>query len=383
MSLTTIQQIQEAIKNSNNVLITFKKIHSGDAVSSALALALILKKLRKQVDIICDNFVLPPKYNFLPSTSEIQTQNSPLRKFIISLDISKTKIDEFSYDIAENKLNIFITPKSGYFNQSDVTTSSSEFKYDLIFVLDTSDLEMLGTIYDKNTEFFYNTPLINIDHEAENEHFGQINLVDLTATSTAEIIFDIFEKTAPETIDENIATCLLTGLISETKSFKSPQITPKSLNTVSKLIAVGARREQIIQNLYQTKSINTLKLWGKILSNINHDSNLNLVWSTIKNQDFHQTGTNENFLPEIFDDLMGSSPEAQIVTLIYENDKNIKSIIYTDKKINALNLTRTFKPVGSKNYAQLTLENIGLADAEQKIVNEIKKNLKTNNITTV
>ncbi|HEX9664370.1 MAG TPA: DHH family phosphoesterase [Patescibacteria group bacterium] len=377
MSLTLTEQVQEAIRNSNNILITFKKINNGDSLSAALGLALILKKLRKKADIIADQFVISQKYNFLPAIDLIQTESPPLNKFLISLDISKNKIDEFNYNITDTRLNIFITPKNGNFTAGDVSSSASEFKYDLIFTVDTPDLDMLGSIYDNNTQFFYNTPIINIDHEADNEHYGQINLIDLTATSASEIIFNLFEKIANETMDEDIATCLLTGLICKTRSFKSAQITPKSLNIVSKLLAIGARREEIIHNLYQTKSIDTLKLWGKVLSSINHDQNLKLVWAALKN---HQPqNINEENLSEIIDELMSTCPDAQTIILMYPNGLNsTNSLVYTEKNINALNLTKKFKPSGSKNFVKFIMENTPVDQAEKEVVEEVKNSLANN-----
>ncbi|MDP2766655.1 MAG: hypothetical protein Q8O41_04270, partial [Candidatus Methanoperedens sp.] len=64
------------------------------------------------------------------------------------------------------------------FTEDDISSRSSGFKYDLIIALDTADLESLGQIYDNDTEFFYKTPIINIDHHSENEEFGQINFIE-------------------------------------------------------------------------------------------------------------------------------------------------------------------------------------------------------------
>ena len=54
-----------------------------------------------------------------------------------------------------------------------------------------------GETYHNNTGFFNKTPIINIDHKSENEQFGNINLIDITASTTAEIIFSLFKKIKP------------------------------------------------------------------------------------------------------------------------------------------------------------------------------------------
>jgi len=125
-----------------------------------------------------------------------------------------------------------------------------DFPYDLIFVLDTEDLESLGELYNRNADFFYHTPLINIDHHPHNMRFGQVNFIEVTATSTAEMLYHFFKSWSPENFDGDVATCLLSGMIGKTNCFKSPSITPKALIAASELIGLGARREQVITCLY-------------------------------------------------------------------------------------------------------------------------------------
>ena len=123
------------------------------------------------------------------------------------------------YIIENNKLNFIISPQDGFFTDEDISSSVSGFKYDLIITIDGQDLESLGRIYDNNIEFFYKTPIINIDQSPENEEFGQLNILDLKAVSVTEILFILMNDYNKKLIDEDIATCLLTGIIFRTKSF--------------------------------------------------------------------------------------------------------------------------------------------------------------------
>lgn len=161
------------------------------------------------------------------------------------------------------KLNFIISPEKGWFSPEDISTSSSGFKHDLIFTIDTPDLESLGAIYDNNVEFFYKTTIINIDHQAGNEEYGQINYLDLNVVSSSEIIFNLLKQDENNPIDEDIATCLMAGIISKTKNYKSANLTPRTLLTSSKLIGLGARREEIINQLYRSRPLSVLKSWGK------------------------------------------------------------------------------------------------------------------------
>jgi len=377
VALETNQQIQKLVKDSNHILISFRKNYTIDGVAGAAALYLTLKKLNKMVDIVCSDFTPSKNINFLPSIDKVKTDLSNLQKFIISLDISKNELDEFSYNVEKDKLNIFITPKSGVFNKDDVDTSTSDYKYDLIFVLDSPDLESLGKVYDNHTDFFYNTTIVNVDHDPQNEHFGQINLTNLNATSVSEILYELFNSFEEKHFDADIATALLTGIISKTKSFKTSNVTPKTLNISSELMALEADREKIVQNLYRARSIATLKLWGRVLARLHSNSEFKLAWSLLNSHDFIESGANEEDLPDVIDELIATMPGTEIVALIYQMEAGkICAIVQTLKDINALYLTKQFSPWGSKNQARFCIEGKDLPEVEKEIIEVIGKNLK-------
>lgn len=368
------EQIKQLIENKKNILIVFGEPTNGDAIGSAVALALFLEKMGKRIDIVSDDFNLPNNFKFLNKAKEIKSGFDFLQKFVISVDINKTGLQELSYDVKDNKLRIFITPKQSFLNRENIRTAQSDFKYDLIFVVDTPDLESLGNIYDNNTELFYQKPIINIDHKSSNENFGQINLIDITHTSTAESIYHLIKEIGPEQINQEIATSLLTGIISKTRSFKSQNIKPQTLNTASELINLGAERERIVQNLYRTKTIATLKLWGSVLSHLQNDNNLNLAWSVITRDDFIRSNSTPEDLSNIIEELLSNSPQIKLLVLLYEKNEQIHVILDTNKEYNALELLRPFGQVnGDKQQARTILENTNLKQAEEKIIEFIKK----------
>lgn len=384
--LSKNQQIFEQIKKSENILITFSKDWSGDAIASALALFLFLRKMDKNVNIAAEriddetsaSLKAPSQaFSFLPSFSEIKNSIDNLRKFIISLDITNAKVSQIKYKMEDNTLNFIISPKSGFFTHDDISSSTSGFKYDLIITLDTPDLESLGNIYDNDTEFFYKTTIINIDHKSNNEEYGQINNIELSAVSTSEILFSLFESYSRELIDEDIATCLLTGIICKTKSFKTPNITPHTLLTTSQLISMGGRREEIVSHLYKSRSINVLRLWGRVLARLNGAVGDTFVWSTLSKVDFIKTDSSEENLCDIIDELIINIPTAKIVALIYETKKEneTKVMVFSIKNINSLNLIKELNPNGTEKIAAATL-NKSLPEGEKEIVDLIQEKMK-------
>lgn len=372
------QQIFEQIKKAENILITFRKTWDGDSVASALALYLFLKKIGKKADIAAEKFEQGNLFSFLPNYGDIKNSLENLRQFIIGLDITNTKVSQIKYQVKDNTLDFIVSPRDGFFNHEDITSRSSGFKYDLIIVLDTPDLESLGKIYDNDTEFFYQTTILNIDHHSGNEEFGQINLVDLNAVSTSEILFSIFEKYSRDSIDEDIATCLLAGMIAETRSFKTPNVSPHALLAASQLISMGGRREEIVNYLYRSRPMDVLKLWGRCLARLNNELEERLVWSSLSYSDFTKTNTAENDLNEVIDELIVNMPKVKIIIITYEameNEKIVaKAIVYSVKNIDALNLVKEYSPEGTKKLARLKSEKPREV-LEKEIIGLVKEKL--------
>ncbi len=377
MALNVIQQFQELISKSNNILICFKKDFTYDAVAGALALGNFLNKQEKRFNIVCSNFKVPPELSFLPGINEIKDRLVNLRQFIISLDLEDKKIDEFSYDVKDNELKIYILPEEGDFDRSDVKVSSSAYRFDLIIILDTPDLESLGKIYFDQSDFFFATPIINIDHNVNNENYGQINLINLTAASLSEILYHLISETDDNLIDKEIATLLLTGMISKSQGFRTSLVTPQTLHIASLLISKGADKEKIIANLFRTKTLATLKLWGRVLARLQHDPHLKLVWSVLPHSDFVKAGASEENIRGVVEELIANSPQAEIVLLLYEKpDSDIGGQLYTTLNYDSRYLLNNFDIEGTKNFVSFVLKNKTLQEAEAEVVNEIRNKLE-------
>jgi len=380
MALTDIQQLHKLIENSKNILLVFGPEKNDDYMVSAVALKLFLEKQQKQVEIASPDFTIPRHLRFLPHLDIVRPNLANLQKMVIKVDISKAKLETVSYEVKENTLSIYLNPKSGVITKDDLRTAQTSFKYDLIITIGIRDLDSLGNIFFHNTDLFYHTPIVNFDYHASNEHFGQINAVEINATSNAEIVFKAMEQLGSAFIDEKIATCLLTGMISQTRSFKTPNVTPHTLNIASRLMSMGADREKIVHNLYRTRSIATLKLWGSALTNLQTDRSIGLVWTAITREDFARSGTSEDDLKDIVSELIANSPEAKLILILNESSEagqgqKIKAFLATDKDYNATELLQQFHAEGNKKTAVAVLENLSLKEAEEKIIDSIKENI--------
>jgi nanoRNase/pAp phosphatase (c-di-AMP/oligoRNAs hydrolase) len=325
MELTPREQAIALLRQSTTPLILLPTTPSTDALAAGLALLLVLEKQGKLVKIVSPDFTLPPGHDFLPRTGAVEQRLSSLRKFVIRVDTSKTKLDNLSYDMQDAAVHIYLEPKQGFFEAKDVTLSAGAFTHDLIITLDLATLEALGSLYTDNAEFFFQTPILNIDHHSENTRFGHTNLVDVVASSVSEILFEVIKDLGHELIDEQVATSALTGIISKTKAFQNQRVTPRSLSIASHLMSAGARREEIVQHLYQTKTLATLKLWGRALGRIKTEREGKIVWTTITTTDLEETGTTPADATGALDELLTEAANAGITCLFVQDGETTQA----------------------------------------------------------
>ena len=376
MALAQSQQIFETIKRSNRPLICIPSGAGADQYATAIGLAKVLLKLEKKPTIVAADGRAPKNIEFLSGHEQIQPHIENLRQFVIELDASKTKVDELTYELKGDKLFVYLSPKKGFWDASDVRTSSSGYKHDLIICIGSPDHESCAHLYSENTDFFFRTPVINIDHTPENEHYGQMNVVDLTASACGEVCHDLIDSIEPGLIDEDIATAFLTGMIAKTKSFKTKNVTPKTLQTASKLMAKGAKREHIIQNLYRTRSVPTLRVWGRALARLKTDESAHMVWTMLSQQDFLHAGAEEHDLHDVIDELLSSSPSAHVVVLLYENaEHNIVGIVHAERPVDAIALCAPFNAAGTREEVRLLFTGKTIVQVEKELIEHIKKQL--------
>lgn len=378
VALTEFQQLKKLLEDSKHVLLVFNSRDNGDAAAGALVLKKIIEKHKHHAEIACADFKTPKHLQFLPGIGTIKPALGNLQKFIIKVDVSKTPLETLSYDIKNSTLSIYLTPKHGLLSKNELRTAQSTFKYDLIITLNTPDLEALGEIFDHNTDLFYHTPIVVLDKEASNERYGHVNIIDLSAGSACEIIFKIVKHFGEEFINPDLATTILAGMTIASGGFKNPNIQPSTLQTASTLINFGADREKIIQNLYRTRSISTLKLWGEALRHLETDPRLSLVWTTISREDFSRSGGGPEDLPGIIDDLIGNSPEAKIILVLFEIEnggRKVGGLIATDKNYDALKIARSLAATGTSRQAKFTILGKGLKEAEQYAIRVISEGL--------
>lgn len=376
MELNPKQQTIELIKSAKRMLVLTHENPDGDAIGSILALTLALKKIGKEVDAIVPD-PLPEVFKFLPGQSNLAADLSAARDFIIALDTSQTQVERLGYRSSpeDNKLNIVVTPKNGVFQPENVSFVQAQPKYDLIVVLDSPDLDRLGKLYDENTDLFYETPLINIDHHSSNDYFGKVNWIDLTATSTCEVLVALIEALGRDQslLDADIATLLLTGLTTDTGSFQNANTTPKSFTVAAQLVAAGAHQQEIIRQIFKTKPLTTLRIWGRVLVNLHEEPNLRFIWSKVTAKDIEETKAVETELSGVVDELMKAVPGIDFALLLSERKGAVHgSLRSVEQGVNVSEVAALFSGGGHEMAAAFHIDNAKLAGLEEEIITRIR-----------
>ncbi len=284
--LSKEEQFSQFLRNHKNKLLLTKDEISGDLFGSLLAWGFFLGRLdgKKYPALYLPRYEeLKKLYHFLPEYSLAITSISGVRDFILSFNTENNDIKDVRWRKENGHLDIIITPDRGSIDPRDFSFLPAKFSYDLLFVLGAADFNSLGETYEKNSDLFFELPIVNLDNNPANESYAQLNMVDPLFNSVAELSADLMIRTNPEAVKGEVAQCLLTALVEATDNFKSLKVTPKTFEIASFLMENGGDHQKIVNALYETESLYSLKLWGKMLQRLEEDDKF--VWSYLTEEE--------------------------------------------------------------------------------------------------
>lgn len=318
------------------MLILLPQNPDGDAIGSGWGLYFFLKNRGVEASVV---FSHDPgqlgRFSFLERPDSINTSVVGARDFVLSFNTKYNKINDVRTERATDELRIYITPEKGSIDPRDFSFIPAKFKYDMAIVLDSPDKESLGKLYQENPDIFYEIPIVNIDHHAGNDNFGQVNVVDMMGSSTAEILADLMEKVDSQSIDMKVAECLLTGIIEETNSFQKNNTTPKALHAAAMLMDKGADQQKIVRYLYKTQPLSMIKLWGRIMARLNWEDDLKLAWAPITLEDFVQSRSSAGEVYAVLEKIKDNYSAAKMFMVAFaDTPQNVHVILHSgDREI--------------------------------------------------
>lgn len=241
-------------------------------------------------------------------------------------------------------------------------------KEDVIVVVDSAEPKLTGLV-DSHPEIFADTTRsINIDHHPTNTNFATINLIDATAASACEIVVAIADiagwKITPE-----VATCLLTGVYTDTGGLLHSNTSVQVYRTVARLLRSGAQQQVIVNSVFRTAKLSTLKLWGRLLEKISLTDEGGAI-SAVTKGDFAATGAHYSELTGAID-YVNAVPGMRFSMILSERDGKVKGSLRTLRDdVDVAEMAGKFDGGGHKKAAGFALTGKLKPEVRWKVVED-------------
>ncbi len=308
----TIQQQLAAVQK----LVVVGHIRpDGDAVGSMLGLAHALRANGKDVVCVLQDGV-PEKYAFLPGTAEVRT--------------------------------------------------SVPSDYDYLIVVDSSDNLRIGKVLDGLPG-----PDLVIDHHNTHDDFGKLEYVLPEVEATALLLVDTLPKWGL-TISKDAATCLLTGLLSDTIGFRTANTQPAALRGAADLMEKGADFHDVYLKTLSDKTLAEARYWGQGLSKIQQGDAI--LWSTLTLNDRIISSYQGNDDADLINIL--SAIKGPLMTILFvEQEKGVKISWRSVEGVDVSKLAREFGGGGHKAAAGADVEG-NLQEIQENVIISSERYLK-------
>ena len=233
-----IATIAQELKNNERFLLATHVNPDGDAIGSLGALALVLEGMGKQVVAYCQDEV-PEFLRFLPYADRIVREISGLDRFEVAV------------------------------------------------VLDCGALDRIGSAADVLQHV---GKIIHIDHHSSSGDFGQLNLVRPECSSTAEILYEIFQA-IPVSLTPEVAENIYTAILTDTGSFRFANTTARTLAIAAEMVSLGVGPEKVAGEIYDSMSSERIELLARSLDTLTLRSNGRVAAMHVSRQMLEETGT--------------------------------------------------------------------------------------------
>jgi phosphoesterase RecJ-like protein len=320
-----LQKAAAAVKKYKSFLITAHTNLEGDALGSELAFYRLVRKMGKSALIVNEDS-LPYGYDFLPDKDKIN------------------RLDRYA----------------------------RRFKFECLAVLDCSDLRRTGEVYRLNSG---HKPILNIDHHISNEKFGQVNWVEPYASSCAEMVFKLYKKLGVP-LDRESATCLYTGIMADTGSFRYPNATASTHRIAAELLKFKLDIPFIYKNVYENIPFADMQLLIKILPCIRREAKGRLAWCTIRQSLLRNKKLSFDLTEHILS-FARAIKDVEVVALFKKNlgvKDEIRVNLRSQGKVDVNKIASCFGGGGHRTASGATIHG-KLDSVRKKVLAKIKENL--------
>ena len=222
---------------------------------------------------------------------------------------------------------------------------------DAIFIMDTPVPERLGSI---RHHFPEGVPIVVLDHHVSNRRFGTVNVVDLEASSTGELVYRlILEAALP--IDGPVANCLLTAIYTDTGRFAYSNTSPETLEVAADLLRRGAALREVSRGTYESRTRGELELQKRVIARLHLDAGGRLAWTHLARNDLAETGCQPHEGQDLVE-IPRSLEGVEMAIFFRETPTAVKISMRSEGEIDVCALAARFGGGGHKHSAGCSVD---------------------------
>lgn len=245
-----VSKVADKIQHATNILIALSKDPNVDEISAAIALAFVLDQQKKHVSAIYSGQT-PNALEFLRPEETFQKDISGLQDFIIALN--KSKADHLIYQVEGDYVKILITPYKGQIKKEDLEYSYSDYNVDLVIVFNVNSGSEIDSALSEYGRIMHDAMAINITSSVPGR-FADLEWSDPSKSSVCEMVYDLLGELEIDNTPQEVATALLTGILSATERFSNNRTKPTTMAVASKLMEAGADQQLISSNILKAET---------------------------------------------------------------------------------------------------------------------------------
>lgn len=247
------EKVAEKIQRGANILIALSKDPNLDEMSAAIALAIVLDQQKKHVTAIYSGKT-PNALEFLKPEETFEKDTSSLQDFIIALN--KSKADHLTYKLDGDYVKIYITPYKGQVKKEDLEYSYGDYNVDLVIVFNVNAGTEIDSALSEYGRIMHDASAINITSGLPGR-FADLEWSDPEKSSVCEMVYDLLKELEITELSQEVATALLTGILSATERFSNNRTKPTTMAVASKLMEAGADQQLISANILKPDTPDT------------------------------------------------------------------------------------------------------------------------------
>ncbi len=241
---------------------------------------------------------------------------------------------------------------------------------DAAVILDCAEAKMTSLQESHPKLFDKSMPVLMLDHHPSNPLFGTVNILDPKAASTCEIIVALAD-TLGWTVEGDAATCLLTGVYTDTGGLVHSNTTAQVYRTVARLLRAGARHQLLVSAVFRTAKLSTLKLWGRVLEKISVTEEGGAI-SAVTDGDFRATGADYSELAGAID-YVNAVPGMRFSMVLSERGGQVKGSLRTLRDdVDVAAMAGKLQGGGHKKAAGFAVQGKLKPEVRWKVVEEKK-----------